>query len=62
MNRLIATLCVLLAVGSIAEAQPVATVHFDIDSKQDVKPISRYIYGINQFHGVVDGALRSVLT
>jgi hypothetical protein len=39
----------MLAVTGAAPAatQPV-TVHFSIDPKSDVKPISRYIYGVNQ--------------
>jgi Glycoside hydrolase family 44 len=55
MNRLFASLGLLLTTCSIAYTQPTPTVQFNIDAKQDVKPISRYIYGINQFHGVVDG-------
>jgi hypothetical protein len=44
----------LLAVSSIADAQ-IASVHFTIDPTRDVKPISRFIYGVNQFHLFLDG-------
>ena len=47
-------LTVLLALRSIAGAQ-VASVHFTIDPTRDVKPISRFIYGVNQFHLFMDG-------
>ncbi len=55
MNRLLATLGLLLTTCPISSAQSTPTVHFSIDAKENVKPISRFIYGINQFHGVVDG-------
>jgi hypothetical protein len=45
------TLCasVLVAVTcSVVSAQEPATVHFTIDATQDVKPISRFVYGVNR--------------
>jgi hypothetical protein len=38
---------VMAAMGQAASAQP-ATVHFTIDAQQNVQPISRLIYGVNQ--------------
>jgi hypothetical protein len=36
-------------------AQPSKTILFDVDANAQVKPISPFIYGINQFHLVQDG-------
>jgi Glycoside hydrolase family 44 len=42
-----------LCITALAQQSP--AIRFDVDAKQDVRPISRFIYGINQFHGVLDG-------
>jgi len=55
MARYILILAQAFLLGGITACQQVPSVRFDIDARRDVKPISRYIYGINQFHGVVDG-------
>jgi hypothetical protein len=54
MRPLSLALATLLAARSLVFAQ-VTTVHFSIDATRDVKPISRYIYGVNQFHLFFDG-------
>jgi hypothetical protein len=54
MRLVLIGLVALLAGSSIADAQ-IASVHFTIDPTRDVKPISRYIYGVNQFHLFLDG-------
>jgi hypothetical protein len=38
--------------NSVAE---IATVHFVFHAARDVRPISRYIYGVNQFQLFFDG-------
>src|ERR1039458_4915035 len=45
----------LLTFCSLASSQTTPVVHFTIDAARDAKPISRYIYGINQLHNIVDG-------
>jgi hypothetical protein len=47
-------LAVVLLARSLLLAQT-ATVHFAIDPTGPAKPISRYIYGVNQFHLFFDG-------
>jgi hypothetical protein len=42
------------APGSPATARA-TEVEFDVDANAEVAPISPYIYGVNQFHGVLDG-------
>jgi hypothetical protein len=54
-NRIAVSLSGVLIFFSLASAQTTEVVHFTIDATRDVKAISRYIYGVNQFHGVVDG-------
>jgi hypothetical protein len=39
---------IILAIAAAMAATQPAIVHFDIDLKQDVHPISRFIYGVNQ--------------
>src|SRR3972149_4958636 len=41
-------LIILLLIPSCSNPFSRPTVHFTIDAKKDVKPISRFIYGINQ--------------
>ena len=51
--------CMLLLVrAALAQTQPAnTTVHFTIDAARDARPISRYIYGINQsIEGAWSGA------
>ncbi len=55
MIRFFTSILTLFFLFGIAAGQEVATVQLDVDTQQDVKPISRFIYGINQFHGYVDG-------
>ena len=60
LSRLLSTRVVFLSVISLLAAHSlvfaqVTTVHFSIDVARDVKPISRYIYGVNQFHLFLDG-------
>lgn len=45
---------VLFVVYSAAGAE-ITSVQFTIDPSRDVKPISRYIYGVNQFRLFLDG-------
>jgi hypothetical protein len=42
-------------IASITFGADGKTVHFEINADKDIKPISPYVYGINQFRGVVDG-------
>jgi hypothetical protein len=44
---------ILIAALPILAATPAITL--EVDAQRDIKPISRYIYGINQFHGFNDG-------
>ena len=44
----------LLASGSAALAQQPDIVHFDIDAQHDARPISRFIYGVNQCDQVLN--------
>lgn len=55
MKWLIPFFALILSVTGISLSQQSQTIRFDVDDRQDVHPISRYIYGINQFHGVLDG-------
>src|SRR5579863_2622382 len=55
MHRHILILAQIILLGSFTACQQTPIVRINIDARQDVKPISRFIYGINQFHGVLDG-------
>jgi hypothetical protein len=46
---------VLLVLPRSAPAQQVPAVHFDIDARRQVRPISRYIYGVNECEQVLNG-------
>jgi hypothetical protein len=48
-------LALLAGTPSALFAQQATAIQFDVDAAADVKPISRFIYGINQFHLVQDG-------
>lgn len=48
MMRIAGWMAVLAAMATAAWSQQSSVVHFTIDARQNVKPISRYIYGVNQ--------------
>jgi len=53
--RLISIGIAVMLAGCLTPGTLFASVHFTIDATRDVRPISRYIYGVNQFHLYLDG-------